>query len=461
MQQQEIGDGINFLIVFTGELLNKAGELLYMGLHPNEIISGFSLALQKANEFLEQIVLGEVDKAGFNDVKVLQSIVRTAIMSKQNGNEDLLAGLVAKACHTVMPKNPFNFSVDNVRIVKVLGSSMHKSEVVRGMVVNRPPTGQVRKVKDAKIAIFTESIDAAQTDTKGTVLLESAADLLSYNEGEEKHMEKMIKSLADSGVRVVASGSTIGEMAQHFLDKNGILSVKIPSKFELRRLARASGAKMLVNIKGAVHPDDQGFFSNVYTREVGDQRVIVFEQDEKDSTQIATIMLRAPTYNILNDLERACNHGVNTCRMLGRDGRYLAGAGASEIELARRIGEFGEKRKGLEQYAVKAFGEAFEVVPRTLAENTGLDEMEIVSKLYAAHEKGNINVGVDILGETIGDATSEELGNIRDLLAVKANAIKLATDVAITVLRVDHIMMSKPAGGPRMDARRGGHWDDD
>jgi T-complex protein 1 subunit theta len=186
----------------------------------------------------------------------------------------------------------------------------------------------------------------------------------------------------------------------------------------------------------------------------------IFRQDNKDATQIATVLLRASTNNILNDIERAVDDGVNVIRMMGRDGRFVAGAGAFDIEVARRLTAWGAKAKGLDQYAIKKFAAALEVIPKTLAENAGGVALDIISSLYAAHEKGSLTAGVDIDEVGVRDALS---GGILDLLATKKQALALAVDAVVTILKVDQIIMAKPAGGPKIGKRPpgAGNWDDD
>jgi len=193
-------------------------------------------------------------------------------------------------------------------------------------------------------------------------------------------------------------------------------------------------------------------------REFGLQKVTVFEQGASDHVQVATILLRSSTHNILNDVERAIDDGVNTVRALTRDGRLVAGAGAFEIEVARRLATFSAQAPGLEQYALERFGKALEVVPRALAENAGQVAMDIISQLYAAHEKGQIYAGFNIEKHSVSEVAKES--HIVDLLGLKRQAIKLAIDAVLSILRIDAIIQSKPAGGPK-GGPKGGHWDDE
>lgn len=217
---------------------------------------------------------------------------------------------------------------------------------------------------------------------------------MNYNKSEEQAMEKIIKEISESGAKVVVAGSSIGEMALHFLERYKLMVVKVPSKFELRRIAKAVGATPLVRL-GKPTPEELGYCDYVSVEEIGSTKVTIFRQDS-DQGQIATLVVRASTQNILDDVERAIDDGVNAYKALLNDPRFVPGAGAVEIELSRRLQQYGDSTPGLVQYAIKKFGEAFEVVPRTLAENGGHKTTDIISSLYATHQQGNINHGIEI-----------------------------------------------------------------
>ena len=457
MQENEVGDGSNFVIALAGELLHQAEELLLMGLHPSEIIAGYTKAGKQALQLIETLSIESVPQESLKDVGMLTRVLTSPIASKQYGYESFLAPLVAKACMTVMPANPYNFLVDSVRVVKVLGGNLLQSEVVRGMVMPGDSLGSVKRVDGAKVAVFTCSIASADTETKGTILIHNAKELMSYNDSEERAIEQHIRAIHDAGVRVLITGSTVDDIAQHFLDKYAIMTLKTTSKFELRRLCKATKARPLVAL-GPVRAEEVGYASAVYVREIGGSKVTVFKQEEGDASSIATILLRASTHNILNDIERAIDDGVNTVRALTRDNRLLAGAGAVDIELARLLHTFATQAPGLEQYALTKFAQAMEVVPRALAENAGLDGMDVVSQLYAAHEKGQVRVGVDVEGKGVDDMVKK--ANVLDLMQVKRQGMRLAVDAVLTVLRVDSIIQAKQAGGPKMGGK-GGNWDED
>ncbi|CAG9467736.1 unnamed protein product [Pedinophyceae sp. YPF-701] len=444
-QQQEIGDGTNLVISLAGELLSNAEDLIRDGLQPTEIAEGYRTATERALAELETLVVegtGRFDPTNAEDV---MKRIRGSVASKQYGYEDALGALIAKACIAVCPaKNPANFNVDNVRTCKIPGGGLANSEVVQGMVIPRGAEGTVTRVSDAKVCVFAQGVEAAMTETKGTVLIKSAEELTNYAKSEEARMEAIVKGIADAGVKLVVSGSAISEIALHFLEKYGLMVLRINSKFELRRLCRATGAVALVKLQPPTQ-DELGFARAVAVEEIGGTTCTVVRQDSAMG-QLSTVVLRGATKQMLDDLERAVDDGVNAYKCLCRDARLLPAGGAAEMELAHRLAEVARQTEGLEQYSIQKFGEALEVVPRVLAENSGIDATAAVSALYAAHAKGEQNAGLDIETGGVRDIGAD---GYFDVYTTKWWALRLAADAVNTVLRVDQIIMAKQAGGPK------------
>ncbi|KAK6833538.1 T-complex protein 1 [Apiospora arundinis] len=456
-QEAEMGDATNLVIVLAGELLKKAEDLLRMGLKTADIVTGYERAQNFALEALEELVVDKVHD--IRSQEELSKAIRTVVASKQNGHEDFLADLVAEAILAVLPKNPAGFNVDNIRVVKIMGGSLEQSKVVKGMVFPKEPDGSVKKATKAKVGVYSCPLDMSQTETKGTVLLHNAKEMMDFTKGEEEQIDTAIKELYDAGLRVVIAGSTVGELAMHYLNRYGILVIKILSKFELRRICRVVGATPLARL-GAPMPDEMGSVDVVETLEIGGDRVTVFRQ-ENDVTRTATLVLRGATQNHLEDVERAVDDGVNVVKAITRDPRLVPGAGAAETQLVERIQAFGDKTSGLPQYSIRKFGEAFEVVPRTIAESAGLDATEVLSRLYTAHhKKDDWTTGVDIENNDSTGTLDAQKEGILDLMITKAMAIKLATEAARTVLSVDQIIVARQAGGPKPPGPNP-NWDED
>lgn len=449
-QQEEIGDGANLTVSFAGELLQNAEELIRMGLHPSEIISGYTKAINKTIEILDELVEESSEKMDVRDKQQVISRMKAAVASKQFGQEDILCPLISDACIQVCPKNPANFNVDNVRVAKLLGGGLHNCTIVRGMVLKSDAVGSIKRVGKAKVAVFAGGVDTSATETKGTVLIHSAEQLENYSKTEEVKVEELIRAVAESGAKLIVSGAAVGEMALHFCERYKLMVLKISSKFELRRFCRTTGAVALLKLSRP-SPDNLGYVDSVSVEEIGGVRVTVVKNEEGGNS-VSTVVLRGSTDSILDDLERAVDDGVNTYKAMCKDSRTVPGAAATEIELARKLKEFSFRETGLDQYAIAKFSESFEMIPRTLAENAGLNAMEIISSLYAEHAAGNSRVGIDLEEGVCKDVSTL---NIWDLYITKFFALKYAADAACTVLRVDQIIMAKPAGGPKREQPAG------
>ncbi|KAF6780470.1 hypothetical protein AHF37_00054 [Paragonimus kellicotti] len=373
-QEQEAGDGTNFVFQLAGALLEQARDLLRMGLSVAQVTEGYEMARTKALEILDELVVSSL--SDLRDHESVKKVVKTSIMSKQIELAEFLSELITKACISILPQKT-HFNVDNVRVLKIL------------------------------------------------------------------HMQ----AIADSGVKVVVSGGKVGELALHYANKMGIMIVRLSSKFDIRRLCQATGATALPRLE-APTPEELGHVTHVRTDEIADANVVIFEQDVHEGS-VVTILVRGSTENIMDDVERAIDDGVNTFKCLTRSPKLLAGAGATEVELARRLLTYADTLTGLEQYAAREFARSFEVTVKALAENAGEKATEIMAMLYAKHEAGQAHCGLVTKpgGEVeINDAVKF---SILDIHMVKRWAIRFATDAACTVLRVDQIIMARPAGGPK------------
>ncbi|XP_069492466.1 T-complex protein 1 subunit theta isoform X1 [Ambystoma mexicanum] len=454
MQEQEVGDGTNFVLVFAGALLELAEDLLRMGLSVSEVIEGYEKASKKALEILPDLTC--CSAKNLRDLEEVSSLLNTSVMSKQYGNEVFLSKLIAEACVSILSESG-HFNVDNIRVCKILGSGLCSSTVLHGMVFKKETEGDITSVKDGKIAVYSCAFDGMITETKGTVLIKSADELMNFSKGEENLMELQVKAIADAGANIIVTGGKVADMALHYANKYNIMVVRLNSKWDLRRLCKTVGSVALPRMT-APTPEEMGHCDSVYLSEVGDTQVVVFKHEKEDGA-ISTIVIRGSTDNLMDDIERAVDDGVNTFKVLTRDKRLVPGGGATEIELAKNITSYGETCPGLDQYAIKKFAEAFEAVPRALAENSGVKANEVLSKLYAVHQEGNKNMGFDIEAE--GAAVKDMLeAGVLDTYLGKFWAIKLATNAAVTVLRVDQIIMAKPAGGPKPPTGKK-DWDDD
>lgn len=459
-QEEEMGDNTNYVLVLAGELLHLAEKLVVLGLTPTEIIQGYKMANKFALKELEELVVDRVENVSSKEE--LLKIIKPVVASKQYGQEGIISELVATAVQQVIPKNAKAFNVDSIRVVKIMGGSIQGSFVIKGMVFPREPESQVKKITEtAKVAVFNCPVDISASETKGTVLLHNAQEMMDFSQGEEDELHKVIKEISDSGVKVVIAGQGVGELALHFLDKYGLLVLKVPSKFDLRRICRVCGATPLVRL-GAPLPEEMGTVDVVEAQEIGSDRVTVFKQNDEVSLT-STIVVRGATLNSMDDIERAIDDGVAAIKAVLKDPRLLAGAGSTESELVKRVTRYGEKTPGLLQLGIKKFAEAFEFLPRLLCETSGLDPNEVLPRLYTSHDDNSesLRYGIDIESEDINECLLDVRDeNIFDSFIAKRNAINLATEAVCTVLSVDQIIVAKRAGGPQMPKQpKPGNWD--
>lgn len=444
-QEAQIGDYTNFLLTFAGELLLQAEELLRSGIKVADVIDGYEKAAKKVLALLPTLSIDAV--ANFKDEKELSKVVYAAVSSKQFGLEGVLVPLIVKACTSVMPRaNPATFNVDFVRCVKIAGGSVHDSVAVNGMVFEREPETKLKNVLKAKIAIFTCPIDITTTETKGTVLLHDAAEMLNFSKGEEQNCEDSIRALAQAGFNVLVTNGAIGDVMLHFINRYGMMAIKVMSSFDIRRLSRMTGATPSARF-GLLTAEEVGTCDVVECIEIGNRRCTVFRQ-EAEASRTSTIVVRAATSNQLEDIEKAIDDGVAAVKVATKDARLLAGAGAIEAELCKAVEAYAEETPGLAQYAIRRYADAFAAVPQILAENAGQNGVEAVAKLRALHAAGKATFGIDIADDDVRFIDAAAAG-IFDVYHSKASAITLATEAAMSVLRVDQIIMSRMANGPK------------
>jgi len=441
-QEAEFGDATNLVLVLCGELLAQAQSLLQMGLHPADVIRGFEKSGDEAQAVLKDI--GTETLTDLTDVAQVTRCIKSAIDAKQHGYEDLFSSLVAEACVSVLPEETIKFNVDNVRVTKILGGAVSDAFLLYGAAISRDAEGTIKSIENTKVAVYNHGFDVQKAETKQTVFIDEADDLEKYSQTEEDQMESKIKAIHDAGVGLVVCGGTISEMAMHFFERFKIMVIKSPSKFELRRICQACRATGILSLAPPT-AEEMGWIDECKVQELGSTKITVFRSKKTRRVGLATIVLRAATQNVLDDIERAIDDGIHVFKACTKDNRFVPGAGASEIEIARRIKLVGESTAGQDQYSIKKYAEAFEVIPRTLAENAGLNSTLTISSLYAKHEEsGGVNFGVNIEGGLF-DATAAD---ILDHLVGKGTAIRLATNAAVTILRIGQIIMSKPAGMP-------------
>ena len=442
-QNSEQGDGTNFVVTFGGELMHYAGKLVSEGLHVADVTEGYEKAFNKSMELLDKVETYKV-----NDVKNLEEatkIIKPVIGSKLvHGQESFLAPLIAEACINVLPENKEKFDVDNVRVAKILGGNIMKSEVIKGMLVVRKTEGAVLSCEKCNVAVYNCEFTTKGAETNDQVVFKTADELLNYTKSEEDHMEKVIKSIVDSGVKCVITGGAISNMAIHYLDKYGIMAFRTLSKFELRRIARSIGATLLVRL-GPPTKEEMGYADEIKLTEISSQKCILIRK-ESENNKLSTIVLRGTTNDMLDNLERVVNCGVNAYRAVCKSPLFVAGAGAIDMYLSGKLKEYAKEIKTLDQYAIEAFGESFEVIPRTIMENSGINVNDQLPTLRAKNSKNPL-LGINVKTGEIEDAFNM---GVYDHLETKKWAIKHAYNSIRTIIKIDQIIVAKPAGGPNL-----------
>jgi thermosome len=453
-QEDETGDGTTTSVVIAGELLAKAEDLLEQDIHATILAQGYRQAAQKAKEILEDVAI-DVDE---DDRDHLEQVASTAMTGKGAENaRELLAGLVVDAVLAV--KDDDGVDTDNIKVEKVVGGSVDQSELVEGVIIDKERVHENMPfaVEDANIALLDTAIEVKETEIDAEVNVTDPDQLQQFLDQEEKQLKGMVETLKEAGADVVFCQKGIDDMAQHYLAKEGILAVRRAKKSDMKRLARATGGTVVSNVDD-ITEEDLGFAGSVAQKDVGgDERIFVEDVEEAKSV---TLILRGGTEHVVDEVERAIEDSLGVVRTTLEEGKVLPGGGAPETQLSLGLRDYADSVGGREQLAVEAFADAIDVIPRTLAENAGLDPIDSLVDLRSKHDGGDTAAGLDAYtGETIDMA--EE--GVVEPLRVKTQAIESATEAAVMILRIDDVIAAgdlkggstdddddddMPAGGP-------------
>lgn len=433
-QDQEAGDGTTTAVVLAGELLSRAEKLVADSVHPTVIASGYQLAAEQAATFLASIAK-PVTPA---DTTLLRRIAMTAMTGK--GAEvamDRFADMVVKAIGMVVDEDG-TVDPDFVKVEKKVGGSFDDSVLVEGVVLlkERVHPGMPKKVENAKVLLLNAPIEYKKTESSAKIRLTEPGQEQAFLDNDERMSREMAERVIRTGADVVFSQKGIDDLAQHHLAKAGILAVRRLKTSDLKRLARATGAAILTTLDD-IQPEHLGWAGLVEERIMAADEVVVVEKCKYP--RAVTILLHGGTEHVVDELERAIHDAVRVVGIVVEDGRYVVGGGAPEVALARMLREYATTIGGREQLAVEAYAQALEVIPRTIAENAGLDMVDAVVALRAAHDSGCQTAGVDV---RTGEAVDMEVAGVVEPLRVKTQAISSATEAAVMILRIDDIIAS-------------------
>jgi len=439
-QDDEVGDGTTTAVVLAGELLKRAEALLDQEIHPTIIAKGYRLAAEKAQDILNEMAESISEK----DTKVLKKIALTAMTGKgAENNKELLADLVLQAVRSVTRQEDGHLlvEVDDIKLEKKVGGSAEETELIQGIVLDkeRVHAGMPRRVLNARIALIDSALEIKSTETDAKINISDPEKMQAFLDMEEDMLKQMVETIAESGANVVFCQKGVDDLAQHFFAKKGMYVVRRVKKSDMEKLAKATGAVIVTDLKD-LSKNDLGKAGIVEEVKVGDEGMTYVR--ECKNPRSVTVLIRGGTEHVVDEIKRALDDAFGVVAAALRDKKIVAGAGAPEIELSRRLHQYADGLSGREQLAVRAFAEAVEVIPRTLAENAGLDPIDVLTELGAAHEKGKKWAGINVFTGKVMDAWKE---GVVEPLKIKTQAVSSAAEVAVMILRIDDVIVNNPS----------------
>ena len=453
-QDNEVGDGTTTVVILAGQLLSKAEKLLDLDVHPTIIVDGYKKAADRASEFLSKIALTVDPK----DEARLRQVAATSMATKDIAAEkEFFAKLVVKAVEQIMEERDgkIKADIDLIKVVKKHGKSVEETELVEGVVIDKEisHSQMPKQVQKAKIALLNQKLEIEKTEFDAKINIENPEQMHMFLDEEERMLKEMADQIAGSGANVIFCEKGIDDVALHFLAKKGILAAKNLSSGDMEKLAKATGAKILASTKD-MSAEALGEAKLVEEVKIGDDKLI-YVRECKDPRAV-TIVLRGGSEHVVDEAERSLHDGLCVVRNAVEDGKIVAGGGASEAEAAKELKKYAKTVGGREQLGIEAFAEALEAIPMALAENAGLDPIDLMVDLRSKHEKAeNMWMGVDA---TTGKAEDMLKQNVVEPLRTKQQVIRSATEAACMILRIDDVVAakgtkdfgkeSKPPGGP-------------
>jgi archaeal chaperonin len=452
-QDAECGDGTTTSVILTGELLKQAGDLLEKGIHPTTITAGYQQAAKQALTVLESIAI-PIKK---NDTATLRQIATTSLNSKNiSYNSELISDIVVRACTSVAETSGEGKSSEtlvdideNILVQKAKGGSLEDTELIQGIILDkeRVHSGMPATVKNAKIALVNAALEIKKTEVDAKIEITAPSQLQQFLDQEEATLKGMVEKVKKSGCNVLITQKGIDDLAQHYLSKAGIYAVRRAKKSDMEKLAKATGAE-IVNTLDDLSAKSLGKAGNVEERKIGEDKFTFVT--ECPSAKAVSILLRGGTEHVVDEAERALHDALSVVAVALEDGKMTPGGGAAATEIAMQLRDWASTVGGREQLAIEAFADAVEVVPRTLAENAGLDELDILLNLRRAHKKGNKTHGVNVFTGEIEDMVKN---HVIEPLRVGTQEIKASTEAAVMILRIDDVIAAKAfsgggAGGP-------------
>jgi thermosome len=442
-QEKEVGDGTTTAVMIAGKLLENAEKLLDMKIHPTVITRGYNLASEKAKEFLKELSMD----VGFQNEGLLRQIVTTAMTGKAAETvKDKFADLIVLAMKQIEENGKIN--IDNIKIVKNKSRGIENTELIRGVVIDkeRASIDMPERVLNAKIALISDALELKTLEKETRISITTPDQLEQFFSRDEKILKEMVEKVKRSGANVIFCQKGIDDIVQYYLGKEGIYAARRVAKSDMENLSRATGGKIVTNLS-ELTPVELGKARIVEEIKQGDEAMTYVRECE--NPKALTILIHGGSEHVMDEMERALKDGLGDVSAVLKDRKIVAGAGAIESELARRIRGFANTLSGRIQLAVNEFANALEFIPITLAENAGLDPIEVLTELKSKHDNGQKFAGINIFTNRVEDSIQ---AGIIEPAKIKSQAISSATEVATMILRIDDVLSSKSSGsaGHRM-----------
>jgi thermosome len=439
-QDAEVGDGTTTAVVIAGELLKNAEGLLAQGVHPTAIAEGYRMAAVKSLAMLDGFAITVKP----NDAMMLKKIAETALTGKNaEVNKDRLCDIIVKAI-TFVTDPDGKVDIAHINVEKKVGGASDDTNLVEGMVIDkeRAHPAMPRSVKNAKILLLNAALEFKKTEVNAKINISTPGQAQAFLDEEEHMVHFMVDKVVKSGATVVFCQKGIDDVAQHYLAKAGILAARRLKKSDIENLARATGAK-IVNSIDAITPRDLGTAGLVEERKISGEEMI-YVSECKDPKAVS-IIVKGGTEHVVDELERAIHDALMVVSVVIEGKKIVAGGGAPETELSLQLRRYASQEGGRVQLAIEAFGAALEIIPRSLAENAGLDGIDMLVAIRAAHEAGKKNFGLDVYE---GKPVDMLKAGVVEPLRVKTQAISSAAEAAVMILRIDDIIASSKSAAP-------------
>ena len=441
----EVGDGTTSVVILAGALIDKAEELISKDVHPTIIVDGYRKSATKAIDVLNNIA----QKIDGDQKEQLTKVAKTAIQTKLIAREaDHVAQIVVSAILQVAEKtvdSGYKVDTDDIKVEKKAGGSLADTKLIKGIVLDKEVVhgGMPKRVEKARIALINSALEIEKTEFDAKINISSPDQMNMFLEEENRMLKSMVDKITNIGANVVICQKGIDDIAQHYLAKANVLTVRRVKESDMTKLARATGARIVNNLEDLTEKD-LGSADLVEERKVETDKWVFVEGCKHPKS--VTILIRGGSQRVVDEADRSVHDAIMVTRDVLEKPAIVAGGGAPESYVAGKLREWANTLSGREQLAAEKFAEAMEAIPLTLAENAGMDPIDTLTDLRAKQGKGSKWTGVDVRGAKISDVSKLD---IVEPLVVKEQIIKSATEAASMILRIDDVIASsKSAGGP-------------